>query len=63
METSATKQNVFMRYFDKRLTTSKFTAKEILALYLPMLLDHFSIFGMNMLSSAAESLSWCCRSP
>ena len=57
METSATKQNVFMRYFDKRLTTSKFTAKEILALYLPMLLDQFSIFGMNMLSSAMVSAS------
>ena len=57
METAVKKPNMFMRYFDKRLTTSKFTAKEILALYLPMLLDQFSIFGMNMLTSAMVSAS------
>ncbi len=46
-----------MRFLDKRLTTSQFEAKQIVALYLPMLLDQFSIFGMNMLSSAMVSAS------
>lgn len=46
-----------MRFLDKRLTTSQFTAKQILDLYVPMVLDQFSIFAIGILSSAMVSAS------
>ena len=57
MEASVKKPNFLMRGLESRLTISQFTAKQILALYLPMLLDQFSVYGMSLLSSSMVSAS------
>ncbi len=57
MDTAVKKPNFLMRFLDKRLTTSQFEAKNIVSLFFPMLLDQFSIFGMNILASAMVSAS------
>ena len=46
-----------MRFLDKHLTTSQFTAKQIIDLYIPMVLDQFSIYVIGILSSAMVSAS------
>ncbi len=57
METSVKKPNFMMRYLDKRLTTQQFTAKQIVNLYIPMLLDQFSIYVIDILGAAMVSAS------
>ena len=46
-----------MRAMDKRLTTSQFTAKQIMSLFVPMLLDQFSVYAIDILSAAMVSAS------
>ncbi len=57
MDTTIKTPNWLMRYLDKQLTTSQFTAKQIVDLYIPMVLDYFSIFAINILASAMVSAS------
>ena len=57
MDTTVKKTNVFMRAMDKRLTTSQFTAKQIMSLFVPMLLDQFSVYAIDILSAAMVSAS------
>ncbi len=51
------KQGWLMRQLDKRLTTDQFSAKQIIDLYVPMMLDQFSIYVIGILSSAMVSAS------
>ncbi len=57
METTVKKPNFMMRYLDKRLTTSQFTAKQIISLYIPMLLDQFSVYVIDIIGAALVSAS------
>ncbi len=57
METTVKKPNFMMRYLDKRLTTSQFSAKQIVDLYIPMLLDQFSVYAIDIIGAALVSAS------
>jgi putative MATE family efflux protein len=51
------KPNWLMRKLEEKLTTSQFTAKQIVDLYIPMMLDQLSIYIIGILSSAMVSAS------
>ena len=57
LDTVEKRPNWLMRFLDKHLTTSQFTAKQIIDLYIPMVLDQFSIYVIGILSSAMVSAS------
>lgn len=57
MENTAKRPNFFSGFLDKHLTTSQFTWKQIIDLYIPMVLDQFSIYVIGIMSSAMVSAS------
>ncbi len=57
LDTTVKRPNRFTSYLDRQLTTSQFSRKEIVDLYVPMVLDQLSIYVIGIISSAMVSAS------